>query len=101
MYLTNQTNLTDLSVQNLVDCATKPAGYRISGCDGGELEDAFRYISEHGVIAEKHYPYLGEICKTCFCKPLCYGLNNHCFHIKDYAYIQRLNEIRIKAAVGM
>lgn len=50
-------NLTSLSEQQLVDCDTKTN----SGCDGGLMDNAFRYITKHGgVAAEDAYPYKGR-----------------------------------------
>uniref|UniRef100_A0A8C6WF56 Cathepsin K n=1 Tax=Neogobius melanostomus TaxID=47308 RepID=A0A8C6WF56_9GOBI len=48
--------LVDLSPQNLVDCVTEN-----SGCGGGYMTNAFRYVQENGGIdSEEAYPYVGE-----------------------------------------
>ena len=62
--------LVDLSEQELVDCATGKA-YGSHGCNGGQMEGAFKYMVEHGQCTDASYPYTsgvsktGGTCKTC------------------------------------
>lgn len=58
--------LVDLSEQELVDCATG-ISYGSHGCNGGQMEGAFKYIIEHGQCALSSYPYTAKdgSCQKC------------------------------------
>lgn len=55
--------LLDLSPQQLVDCATG-FSYGSHGCNGGEMDGAFKYVSEYGQCEETEYPYTSGVSKT-------------------------------------
>ena len=55
--------LLDLSEQELVDCATG-ASYGSHGCDGGQMDGAFKYVIEKGQCALASYPYTSGVSKT-------------------------------------
>ena len=52
-------DIESLSPQSLVDCDTTD-----SGCNGGELDNAFKWMATHGVPTWDSYPYAG-VGQTC------------------------------------
>jgi len=58
--------LLDLSEQQLVDCATG-LYYGSNGCNGGEMEGAFKYVTKNGQCLLDTYPYTarGTSCEKC------------------------------------
>lgn len=57
--------LVDLSEQELVDCAGLK--YGSMGCNGGQMEGAFKFIIENGQCAASSYPYTAKdgSCHSC------------------------------------
>jgi len=58
--------LLDLSEQQLVDCATG-FKYGSHGCNGGQMEGAFKYVIENGQCTELSYSYSAKdgTCQKC------------------------------------
>lgn len=65
MFLGTKT-LVSLSEQELVDCSGAEGNH---GCDGGAMQDGFRYIETKGICAEHAYPYKakGGACEASKC----------------------------------
>ncbi|XP_058871040.1 procathepsin L-like [Acipenser ruthenus] len=51
--------LVSLSEQNLVDC-TNNKKYGNSGCKGGHMINAFKYVKDNRIASEASYPYRAE-----------------------------------------
>jgi len=49
--------LTSFSEQDLVSCA---ASFGNAGCNGGLMDNGFKYIEKSGLALEKTYPYTGQ-----------------------------------------
>ena len=58
--------LIDLSEQELVDCATG-ISYGSHGCNGGQMEGAFKFIIQNGQCSAASYPYTAKdgTCQKC------------------------------------
>jgi len=71
--------LSSFSEQQLVDCDRRIHGGSNNGCDGGLMDNAFKWIGgNNGLCVEDEYPYLSGDTKergTCntSCKPLSYS----------------------------
>ena len=76
--------LVDLSEQELVDCAT---GYKYGshGCNGGQMEGAFKYVIENGQCALSEYPYVSGTTTTS---------NDECMSCDPVAQISKCYDVK-------
>jgi C1A family cysteine protease len=83
--------LVDLAEQELVDCATGIA-YGSHGCNGGQMEGAFKYIIENGQCALSSYSYTAKdgTCQKC----------SAVAHISSCSDVNPNDQISLKAAVA-
>lgn len=96
--------LVDLSEQELVDCAT---GFMEHGCNGGDMDFAFRYVKDYGQCSLDSYPYVsGQTQQSGTCKKNCTKITSvdGCYDIESgnqkdllYAVVQQPVAVAIEA----
>ncbi|CAG9832879.1 unnamed protein product [Diabrotica balteata] len=88
-YLTNKVTLP-LSEQELVDCSRL---YGNSGCGGGDMEAAFKYIKSKGLSSEEAYPYEAkdDTCKR--------NASNIVLKVKDFQTVAN-NDDSLRRAIA-
>ena len=74
--------LIDLSEEQLVECAGLK--YGSMGCNGGQMDGAFKYVMEHGQCALSSYPYTSGTGESGSCKTSCSSVAHlsKCFDVK-------------------
>jgi len=63
--------LTSLSEQELVSCDNAAHGGSDQGCNGGLMDNAFKWISKNGLCTESDYPYTSGHGQTGTCQTTC------------------------------
>lgn len=83
--------LVDLSEQELVDCASG-FFYGSHGCNGGQMEGAFKFIIENGQCSDASYPYTAKdgSCQKC----------SSVASISSCSDVKSNDQISLKAAVA-
>lgn len=87
--------LVDLSEQELVDCATG-VSYGSHGCNGGQMEGAFKYIIQNGQCDLASYPYTSGTTKTGGTCQKCTSVA----HISSCSDVKPNDQLSLKAAVA-
>lgn len=87
--------LVSLSEQELVDCAG--IKYGSMGCNGGQMDGAFKYAIDHGMCAESAYPYVSGSTKTSGTCKAC----SEVVTISSCADVAPNNQVVLKEAVAM
>ena len=84
--------LIDLSEQQLVDCASG-VSYGSHGCNGGQMEGAFKYIESNGQCSLSTYPYkaVDGTCQRC----------SSVVHISSCSDVKPNDQLSLKAAVAL
>jgi len=83
--------LFDLAEQQLVDCA-KGFKYGSHGCNGGQMEGAFKYVIENGQCSENSYPYVATDGTCQKCQPV--ASMSACYDVKPN------DQLSLKSAVS-
>jgi len=83
--------LYNLSEQMLIDCS---GNYGNKGCNGGLMDNGFKYVIDNGLCSENDYPYQAEkdFCKSSLCKIK--------VKVRDYSDVVPNNELLLKKAVS-
>lgn len=75
-------SLQSFSEQQLVDCS---GSYGNNACQGGLMDNAFKYVRDHGIVHEDQYPYRG-VKQTC-------AKNSGDFKISGFTDINNCNAL--------
>jgi C1A family cysteine protease len=91
LHFINNGTLLSFSEQQLVDCSSS---YGNDGCNGGLMDDAFKYVEAKGVELESTYPYTAA---SGTCK---YSASKTVFKNKGYSDVTVDSPTQLQAAVN-
>jgi C1A family cysteine protease len=86
-------SLTSLSEQELVDCAG--IKYGSMGCNGGQMDGAFKFSIDNGICTDAAYPYVSGVTKT---DGTCHSCSSYA-KFSGCADVKANNQIALKEAV--
>ncbi len=86
--------LVSLSEQELVDCAGLK--YGSMGCNGGQMDGAFKYAIDNGMCTESAYPYVSGVTKTAGTCHSCSAVD----HFSSCSDVKPNDQISLKGAVA-
>ena len=86
--------LVSLSEQQLVDCAGLK--YGSMGCNGGQMDGAFKYAIDNGMCTEAAYPYTSGVSMTAGTCHSCSAVD----HFSSCTDIKPNDQISLKGAVA-
>lgn len=75
-------NLQSFSEQQLVDCS---GSYGNQACNGGLMDNAFKFVKDHGIVHESEYPYKA-VKQTC-------SKNSGDFKISGFTDVKNCNDL--------
>merc|ERR1719305_330825 len=87
--------LTQFSEQDLVSCDNKEHGGSDQGCNGGLMDNAFKWVEKNGLCTEDDYPYTSGSGKTGTCKTTCKPAAT----LTGFQDVPSKNEDALKAAI--
>ena len=86
--------LVSLSEQQLVDCAGLK--YGSMGCNGGQMDGAFKYAIDNGMCTEAAYPYTSGVSMTAGSCHSCSAVD----HFSSCSDVKPNDQISLKGAVA-
>jgi len=87
--------LTQFSEEDLVACDNRQHGGSDQGCNGGLMDNAFKWIEKNGLCLETDYPYTSGSGKTGTCKTTCKPAAT----LTGFQDVPSKNEDALKAAI--